>query len=205
MTDTYLRYERIRALMTRLAEAHRLLREDGDAARRHLLRGLCEVLHADAAVWTCGAERVELGGPDGAAQARVRASLARGGFAEPGLVRLENALVLTVPGPGFVQRLALQRAAERAPFSDEDAGLMALLAGPSDFMLQPFAVEASRAGSPLTPRLRDTLRLLLTGLSEKQVADALQLSQHTVHGYVKELYQRMRVSSRAELLARCLA
>jgi DNA-binding CsgD family transcriptional regulator len=54
----------------------------------------------------------------------------------------------------------------------------------------------------LAPRLRDVLLRLLRGLAEKQVAADLQISQNTVHDYVKELHRRFGVNSRAELLAR---
>jgi DNA-binding CsgD family transcriptional regulator len=57
----------------------------------------------------------------------------------------------------------------------------------------------------LSPRLRQTLQSLLKGVSEKQVAQRLGLSQHTVHVYVKKLYRRYGVSSRGELLARWVA
>jgi len=53
----------------------------------------------------------------------------------------------------------------------------------------------------LPPRLADTLRALLEGLSEKQIAGRLEISQHTVHDYVKALYKRFSVQSRGELLA----
>jgi DNA-binding CsgD family transcriptional regulator len=56
----------------------------------------------------------------------------------------------------------------------------------------------------LSPRQRQTLQCLLTGDSEKEVANKLQISRHTVHIYVKELYKRYQVSSRGELLAKCL-
>ena len=56
----------------------------------------------------------------------------------------------------------------------------------------------------LSPRLRQTLEHLLAGDSEKQVARKLKLSPHTVHIYVKSLYRRFNVSSRGELLAKCL-
>ena len=55
------------------------------------------------------------------------------------------------------------------------------------------------------PRRQDqTLQHLLQGDSEKQVAQKLSLSKHTVHVYVKALYRHYGVSSRAELLARHL-
>ena len=56
----------------------------------------------------------------------------------------------------------------------------------------------------LPPRVRRVLRCLLEGLSEKEAARALKMTPHTVHSYVKILYQRLGVRSRAQLLARCL-
>lgn len=56
----------------------------------------------------------------------------------------------------------------------------------------------------LSPRQRQTLQGLLAGDSEKQVAAKLRVSPHTVHIYVKSLYKHYQVSSRGELLAKCL-
>ena len=53
-------------------------------------------------------------------------------------------------------------------------------------------------------RMIETLQLLLSGDSEKEVANKLGLSQHTVHIHVKKIYKRLDVSSRAELMAKCL-
>lgn len=54
----------------------------------------------------------------------------------------------------------------------------------------------------LAPRYRRVLEKLLRGQSEKQIAQSLELSQHTVHEYVKVVYKEVGVSSRAELLVR---
>ena len=54
----------------------------------------------------------------------------------------------------------------------------------------------------LAPRVRETLQQMLLGRSEKEIADALTLSQNTVHQYVKTIYRRFGVRSRAELHAR---
>jgi DNA-binding NarL/FixJ family response regulator len=64
--------------------------------------------------------------------------------------------------------------------------------------------ELSEISGELSPRLEQTLGHLLAGASEKQVAGHLKLSRHTVHVYVKALYRRYGVSSRAELLAKHL-
>jgi DNA-binding CsgD family transcriptional regulator len=81
---------------------------------------------------------------------------------------------------------------------------------PAEAQPVPVAIEATAAASlqtsqddgELSPRLEQTLRHLLSGASEKEVAKKLNLSRHTVHVYVKALYRRYRVSTRAELLAR---
>jgi DNA-binding CsgD family transcriptional regulator len=63
------------------------------------------------------------------------------------------------------------------------------------------ATEEHLCRDGLSKRLRETLSLLLEGASEKQVADALNLSAKTVHDYVGMLYKHFKVSSRGELLA----
>jgi DNA-binding CsgD family transcriptional regulator len=73
-------------------------------------------------------------------------------------------------------------------------------------MLPPAPAERPPVPEPapqdLSPRLSQTLQLLLQGDSEKQVAMKLKLSRNTVHVYVKALYRRYEVGTRAELLAR---
>lgn len=56
----------------------------------------------------------------------------------------------------------------------------------------------------LSPRLRQTLALLLEGESEKQIAARLKLSPATIHQYVTALYRRFGVTSRAELMAHAI-
>ncbi|HEX4415247.1 MAG TPA: LuxR C-terminal-related transcriptional regulator [Lacipirellulaceae bacterium] len=63
------------------------------------------------------------------------------------------------------------------------------------------ATEEHLCRDGLSKRLRETLSLLLEGLSEKEVAQTLGLSASTVHEYVVMLYKHFRVSSRAQLLA----
>lgn len=53
----------------------------------------------------------------------------------------------------------------------------------------------------LTQAQDRVVRLLVAGSSEKDVARLLDLSPHTVHAHVKEIYRIKRVHSRAELLA----
>jgi DNA-binding NarL/FixJ family response regulator len=50
----------------------------------------------------------------------------------------------------------------------------------------------------LTPREKETLSLLSNGYSNKEIAGRLFLSVETVNGYLKNIYKRMHVHSRAE-------
>jgi DNA-binding NarL/FixJ family response regulator len=68
--------------------------------------------------------------------------------------------------------------------------------------LQHFQPAPSQQPALLSAREQQVLQSLLDGLSEKQVAARLSLSPDTVHTYVKRLYDKLRVSSRAELLSR---
>ena len=61
---------------------------------------------------------------------------------------------------------------------------------------------AARVAADLSPRMRQTLDRLLAGDSEKEIAYRFGRSPHTVHVYVKKLYQRFGVCSRGELFAR---
>ncbi|MFP1680869.1 response regulator transcription factor [Alloalcanivorax sp. C16-1] len=57
------------------------------------------------------------------------------------------------------------------------------------------------AEAPLTPTERRILNHLLTGSPEKSIADAMAQSPHTTHQYVKTLFRKFNVRSRAELTA----
>jgi DNA-binding CsgD family transcriptional regulator len=57
------------------------------------------------------------------------------------------------------------------------------------------------ATAGLPPRMQQTLQGLLAGRSEKEVADQMAISPHTVHDYVKALHAKFGVRSRGELLA----
>lgn len=66
-------------------------------------------------------------------------------------------------------------------------------------LLPPDADETT-----LGPRLQQTLRGLLAGRSEKEIAAELGVRPGTVHHYIRELYHHFRVHSARELLATLL-
>ena len=51
----------------------------------------------------------------------------------------------------------------------------------------------------LTKREQETLSFLVKGLSVKECAKLMEISPHTVSSYLKEIYQKLHVSSRAEM------
>ena len=50
----------------------------------------------------------------------------------------------------------------------------------------------------LTARETDVLRLAAKGYSAQQIAEAFALSRHTVTGYLKDVYRKLSVTTRAE-------
>jgi DNA-binding CsgD family transcriptional regulator len=70
----------------------------------------------------------------------------------------------------------------------------------STYAVSPKQPPELAALQTLSETQRRVLDLLLTGLAEKEVACKLDISPHTVHNHVKEIYRRMDVNSRAELL-----
>jgi DNA-binding NarL/FixJ family response regulator len=58
--------------------------------------------------------------------------------------------------------------------------------------------------SPLTERETEILRLLCKGMHYKEIADQLFVSGHTVRSHIKNIYQKLHVNSRAEMVEKAL-
>ncbi len=65
-------------------------------------------------------------------------------------------------------------------------------------MLSHFRVAPELAAPALTERETEVLRLIAKGLTTAEVARLLSISANTVPSYVKEIYRKLNVSSRAE-------
>lgn len=52
--------------------------------------------------------------------------------------------------------------------------------------------------TPLTPRETDVLSCIGRGMRISQAAKTLHISEHTASGYVKDIYRKLNISSRAE-------
>lgn len=56
----------------------------------------------------------------------------------------------------------------------------------------------------LTPREQEVIRLVAEGLTNRQIADALNLSQHTIKNHLLRMFEKLEVSTRAELVLTAL-
>lgn len=56
----------------------------------------------------------------------------------------------------------------------------------------------------LTSREEDVLRLLVQGLIKKEIADQLEISQHTVDMHVRSIYRKLHVRSQTEAVSKAL-
>jgi pimeloyl-ACP methyl ester carboxylesterase/DNA-binding CsgD family transcriptional regulator len=79
------------------------------------------------------------------------------------------------------------------PYLDDQRELMRALAG---FLHGEGAAEAN-ADSPLTSRETEVLRLVATGMNNREIASTLVLSEHTVHRHIANILRKLAQSSRA--------
>jgi DNA-binding CsgD family transcriptional regulator len=99
-----------------------------------------------------------------------------------------------VTASGSFTGLGCFRAWGSRPFDDIDLAVTRLF-------WEESAAELVAVRAPLSPRQRETLRMLLAGQAPKEIACALDLSPNTVHDYVRAVYRAFGVHSRAELMA----
>jgi pimeloyl-ACP methyl ester carboxylesterase/DNA-binding CsgD family transcriptional regulator len=98
---------------------------------------------------------------------------------------LPNARFVTLSGDSHLPQLDDQRELQRA------------LAG----FLDDAAPAAASGDSPLTGRETEVLRLVAAGLSNREIASSLVLSEHTVHRHVANILRKLAQSTRAAAAA----
>ena len=121
--------------------------------------------------------------------------------ASPKYVALLQASVAELTG--LLGHRVLDRIAARAPRSWIEVTIMAdqfleTLIASADAV--PSTGQERDAVDALTERERDLLRLLLTGMPDKQIAQRLSLRPSTVRTYNSRLFAKLGVASRSELL-----
>jgi pimeloyl-ACP methyl ester carboxylesterase/DNA-binding CsgD family transcriptional regulator len=83
------------------------------------------------------------------------------------------------------------------PYLDDQRELQRALAG---FLEDTVPVE-SNGRSPLSRRETEVLRLVAAGLSNREIASSLVLSEHTVHRHVANILRKLTQSTRAAAAA----
>lgn len=104
--------------------------------------------------------------------------------------------------PGWFLSIALHRRRGREPFGNTDRDLLHLVHSQCDWLLDRRSPAGELLGHDLSPRLKDVLHCLLAGQAAKEIAYRLGLSDHTVRGYIKQIYKQLGVSGRGELMSR---
>jgi len=106
-------------------------------------------------------------------------------------------------GPDHFCGLTIMRGLGDREFSSRDKMFLATLHREIAPLVGRQLAKANEPSTMrLSPRRRQVLDCLLEGMSEKQAATELGLTQPTVHQYVKAVYRHFHVYSRAELMAR---
>jgi DNA-binding CsgD family transcriptional regulator len=149
-----------------------------------------------------GILQVSPGGGVTASTAPAHRWLELGGDA---LITAANAVAAAVRGhpdwQGASSRLALPGGAllclHAARTTEDDAGVAVIVDAARPAQVAAMLVDAYG----LTPRQREVLAGLLLGRTPARLARDLGVSEHTVNDHRKAIYQRLGVSSRAELAA----
>ncbi len=100
-------------------------------------------------------------------------------------------------GKNAIMAFGCMRAAGDRPFTEEDREALHLV-----HLGVGRLFEMSSPRATLTPRMRDTLDVLLTGATDKEIAVQIGISPHTVREYLKSIFKAYGVSSRAQIIAR---
>jgi DNA-binding CsgD family transcriptional regulator len=117
-------------------------------------------------------------------------------------------LVACIPlNPTCESVIIIDRPIGADPFTPEDREFMNVAIASMPHLHNRLCMERGllMSSSMLSNREIDTYRLLLTDLSENQIADRLKLSTHTVHDYARQLYRKFGVKGRVGLMAMVLS
>jgi DNA-binding CsgD family transcriptional regulator len=106
---------------------------------------------------------------------------------------------LRLDEPGRAIGIAFHRPWGDLPFGERERAIVDIFHRTQPLYNRHSSLD--RRGANLSSRQDQVLAALQAGDSEKEVAARLEMSIHTVHTHVKNLYERFGVSSRGELLS----
>lgn len=106
---------------------------------------------------------------------------------------------------GQVSFIALYRRPGRELFTARESRIAHIILSEIPSLHEAISpAELNEDVTALSPRLRQTMNLLLQGKQRKEIADGLSLSIHTVGDYISEIYRKFEVHSQSELIRRFL-
>ncbi|WP_201979077.1 LuxR C-terminal-related transcriptional regulator [Hymenobacter rubidus] len=97
---------------------------------------------------------------------------------------------------------------KNTPLTDLKAGLLAVAEGGSSMspavarQIVRFFQPVAAPNQPLSPREQQVVQAIEEGLSYKLIAVRLGISIDTVRGHIKNIYSKLHINSKSELLAR---
>lgn len=103
---------------------------------------------------------------------------------------------------------SVHRTAIRRKNDDREQAIMKLLVDELNHLYSSGRLEPARAPGTLTalsPRMRQIAAMLMTDRSAKQIGRELNLTTETTRFYIKEVYKRLGVGSRQELILRLVS
>ena len=104
---------------------------------------------------------------------------------------------------GGISGIGVYRELGHPHFSEREARIAHIILSEIPWLhFQSFPDSKAQEITRLYPRHRTILNLLCEGWSRKKIADHLNLSVNTVHGYSKVIFKHFNVHSQAELIAR---
>jgi two-component system, NarL family, nitrate/nitrite response regulator NarL len=113
-------------------------------------------------------------------------------------------IITTIPSNGFLVQDELTSASLAATITRVTAGdtpMPAMLANRLLTRAREGSLKAAPVGSNLTPRERQVLELLVEGLSNKQIARRLYISQHGVKRLVSNVLAKLNCPNRTQAVA----
>jgi DNA-binding NarL/FixJ family response regulator len=138
-----------------------------------------------------------------AASAREAHAAIAAGFTLPSILLVDDPhpdLALAAVRGGAAAVLARQSEAREllAALAAVGAGLIVLDASSRDGPLPSRAGPAGTLAEPLTDRERQVLRMLVSGLSNRRIAERLAISENTVKAHVAAILAKLGATTRTE-------
>jgi DNA-binding CsgD family transcriptional regulator len=104
-----------------------------------------------------------------------------------------------------VNALSVHRTEIPRELSARERAIIELLSDELNFLYMSGRLElAGTVLDRLPPRLRQIAELLMTDRSAKQIARELRLTVETTRYYIKQLYKRLEVGTRQEMMLKML-